>query len=74
MKEYRLKNIENDYLCEEMSIKQSLEVNKKKKIVYFNLKLMKRDIIPAVVCSFKRILAFNGLKGHVSISGGFTAL
>jgi hypothetical protein len=26
MKEYRLKNIENNYQCEEMSIKQSLEV------------------------------------------------
>ena len=32
MKEYRLKNIENDYLCEEMSIKQSLEVNKERRL------------------------------------------
>jgi hypothetical protein len=34
MKEYRLKNIENDYLCEQMSIKQSLEVIRKEDCLF----------------------------------------
>ena len=47
MKEYRLKNVEHNFHCDEMSIKQSLEVSKYKKKI--TIKLIQRFVLICLI-------------------------